>query len=79
MGRGLLAAIVLLLVAAADGRADGTERADWYERAKAFFQKLSGQPVADPDIIVAPADIDRQMVLAPPQSRTTMRVIPPPE
>jgi len=60
-------------------RADAFCLDDWYRKTAALVQSLiEGGVPKDRDVIKAPADVDRQMALAPPAPGGAMRVIKPP-
>ena len=79
MRQAWLLAIALFLVSAGNVGAGSIDHPDWFEKAKDFARSLIGVRVTDQEVIEAPVNIDRQMVIVPREPRATMRVIPPPD
>ena len=78
MRRSWFAAIAIVAVSAGAAHAELFDAPDWYGRAKAFVRSLTGERVADHEVIEPPGNIDPKMAVVPPQMRAPMPIIKPP-
>lgn len=72
------AGMALWVVATVPAAAGGFDLAEWCRRAEAAAQSLFAAGRPDPEIIAAPAGIDRQMARVPPSPHGALRIIVPP-